>query len=137
MKETLPELSKAEYDILRHLWKKSPLSVREVHDRLAEAYSWAYSTTKTMMDRMVNKSLLKREAFHNIFLYTPLISRPRGLARLVEFFADRVLELDRGSVVSMFAASDALTPEEIRELEKLLDSDPKDDNRKNRGEDNE
>ena len=120
-KNSLPELSKAEYDILRVLWKKGQQTVREVHDQIQSVHGWAYTTTKTMMDRMVTKGLLNRETFHGIYLYQPLITRPVGLARLVQFFADRVLEMDVSSVVAMFAQSKAITPEEIQELEHLLE----------------
>ena len=116
----LPELSKAEYYILRIIWKHGKQSVREVHDKLYETSGWAYTTTKTMMDRMISKKLLARESFHGIFIYKPLITRPAGLARLVQFFADRVLELDTSSVVAMFTKSEAISPQEIEELEALL-----------------
>ena len=72
---------------------------------------------------MVVKQLMSRENFHGIFLYKSNISRPAGLARLVQFFADRVLEMDTGSVVSLFAKTKAITPEEIKELEALLKED--------------
>lgn len=117
-----PDLSRAEFDILRILWKNGRLSIREVHDALQETYKWAYSTTKTMMDRMVKKDLLVREEFHGVFLYKPLISRPQGLAKWVEFVADRMLEMDQGAVVSLFARNKTLSPEEIDELNQLLNS---------------
>ncbi len=120
MSDILPDLTKAEFDILRIIWKSGRLSVREVHDQITESYKWVYSTTKTMMDRMVKKGLLHREEFHGVFLYRPLISRPKGFARLIQFFADRVLELDYGSVVALFANSNAMNPKEIQELERLL-----------------
>ena len=116
----LPDLSKAEYEILRVLWKSGQSSVREVHDHLQKIQGWAYTTTKTMMDRMVQKGLLQRDSFHGVFLYRPLISRPQGLAHLIEFFADRVLELDSATVLSLFQDSKAITPEEIKELERIL-----------------
>ena len=75
-----------------------------------------------MMDRMVKKNLLSREEFHRVFLYKPLISRPQGLAKWVEFVADRVLEMDQGAVVSLFARNKVLKPEEIEELTQLLKS---------------
>ena len=123
----LPDLSRAEYDILRILWKDKRLTVREVHDRLQGAYQWAYSTTKTMMDRMVSKGLLERGSFHGIYLYRPLISRPHGMAKMIRFFADRVLELDTGTVVSLFARSKAISLEEMKELDDLLKNDKKED----------
>ena len=122
-KENLPELSKSEYDILRILWKTGRQTVREVHDELLPTSGWAYTTTKTMMDRMVKKGLLARKEFHGIYLYEPKITRPVGLARLVQFFADRVLETDTQSVVAMFAQTGAITPEEIEELEKILEEE--------------
>ncbi len=72
------------------------------------------------MDRMVGKGLISRENFHGVNVYKPEISRPMGLVRMVEFFADRVLELDTDSVVSLFARSKAITEEEIEELKGLL-----------------
>ena len=122
-KKTLPDLTTTEFDILRILWKSGKLNVREVHEQLIENYNWAYSTTKTMMDRMVKKGLLARESFHGVFLYMPLISRPTGFARLVSFFSDRVLELDHAAVISLFSRSRALTQEEIKELTRLLNQD--------------
>ena len=120
--QNLPNLSKAEYDILRILWKGGRKTVREVHDELQETTGWAYTTTKTMMDRMAAKELLTRDSFHGIFLYSPLVSRPAGLAKMVQFFADRVLETDASTVVSMFAGG-TLSDEEIKELHELLTRD--------------
>ena len=122
-RKDIPELSKAEYDILRILWKDGRLTVREVHDQVYDIHKWAYTTTKTMMDRMIKKGLLEREKYHGIFLYKPLISRPTGLVRMVRFFADRVLETDIGSVVSIFAKSNTLSADEIEELEQLLEEE--------------
>lgn len=117
----IPELSKAELNILRVLWKDGRLSIREVYDQIYDIHKWAYTTTKTIMDRMVKKGLLKRGKFHGVFLYKPLISRPAGLAKMVQFFADRILETDTGSVVAMFAKNNTLDKDEIKELEVLLE----------------
>ncbi len=124
----LPDLARTELDVLKVMWSEGRLSAREVHERLADRLGWAYSTTRTVLDRMVKKGYLSRRDFHGVYLYAARISRPQGLARLVRDFAERVLELDHGSVVPLFARSDALTPEEVDELSHLLDdvagSDP-------------
>lgn len=116
----IPDLSRAEYSILKVLWRSGRQTIREVHDQLNPTQQWAYSTTKTMMDRMVKKGLLTREKFHGIFLYQPRVSRPAGLVRMVQFFADRVLETDYGTVINLFARSNSLSEEEIEELSRLL-----------------
>jgi len=117
----LPELSRAELDLMRILWSDGQLSARQVHERLADDYDWAYSTTRTMLDRMVAKGHLKREGFHGVNLFTPIISRPMGLARLVQDFAERVLEMDPSTVVALFASGSRLSPAELDELARLIE----------------
>lgn len=122
----LPDLSRTELQMLNVLWKsKEGLSVREVHEQIKETFNWAYSTTKTTMDRMVKKSLLKREDFHGVFLYQAEISKPAGLARLLSFFMNDLLELDQSALVSLFGRSKALSESEIDELELLLEQETK------------
>ncbi len=106
---------------MKILWRERVLSAREVHERMPEAYGWAPSTTRTTMDRMVRKGLLRRRSLHGVYVYEPGISRPAGLAHLVLEFAERVLEMDHGAVVSLFAEGNRLTPDEVRELERLLE----------------
>ncbi len=121
-RQELLELSRAELDLIRILWSDGRLSARQVHERLGEDYDWAYSTTRTMLDRMVAKGHLKREAFHGVNLFTPVISRPQGLAGLIQDFAERVLEMDPNTVVALFAGGSRLSPSELDELTRLVGS---------------
>ena len=115
-----PELSDTELDVMRALWKGDHLSAREVHDRVAPRRGWAYSTTRTILERMVEKDLVEKAAFHGIYLYHPRLSRPAGLARMVRDFAERVAETGAAPVVSLFAGSESWSDEEVAELERLL-----------------
>lgn len=120
--ETFPEVAPSELEVLKVMWDAGRLSAREIHDRLGATRGWAYSTTRTVLDRMVKKGLATRGSFHGVYLYAPGISRPLGLARLVRDFAQRVLELDSAAVVPLLTRSDALSGEEIEELSRLLES---------------
>jgi BlaI family penicillinase repressor len=116
----LPELNKTELAVMKVLWRSGRLSAREIHDRLGSSSGWAYSTTRTVIDRMERKGLVGREEFHGLNLYRPGVTKAAGLAGLVREFAEKVVELDWAPVVSLFAQSHALTPEEIEELSQLL-----------------
>ena len=126
----IPELSRAEYDILRVLWRKGRQSVREVHNQLQNTHTWVYSTTKTIMDRMAKKKLLERQDLHGVFVYKAMVSRPAGLVRFVQFFADRVMEMDAGSVVNLFAKNETLSQAEIDELKRLLEEQEQQENQR-------
>ncbi|UCC83061.1 MAG: BlaI/MecI/CopY family transcriptional regulator [Gemmatimonadota bacterium] len=118
-----PELTKSELAVLKVLWREGELSAREVHEGLPDALGWAYSTTRTTVDRMAAKGLLVKRSFHGIYLYEPRISRPAGLAGVVRELAERVLEMDYAPVVSLFAEANDLSPEEVDELERLLEEE--------------
>lgn len=118
--QSLPELADTELDVMRALWKGDRLSAREVHDRVAPSRGWAYSTTRTILERMVEKGLVEKASFHGIYLYAPRLSRAAGLARLVRDFADRVAEVGAAPVVSLFAGSESWSEAEVAELERLL-----------------
>jgi len=123
LKHELPRLTPAELEVMKVLWSEGSLSAREVHDHLSNRLDWAYSTTRTTLDRLVNKGLLTKNRFHGIHLYGPSISRAAGLARLVQDFAHQVLEASPIPVVSLFAESESLSSEEVDELRRLVEGD--------------
>jgi len=117
----LPDLTKNELQLLNILWKSEDgFSIREVHEKIEHENNWAYSTTKTTMDRMVKKGLLERGSFHGVYLYQAAISKPAGLAKLVSYFMNDVLEMDSGALMSLFGRSKALSESEVDELESIL-----------------
>lgn len=112
------DLSKAELSVLSVLWKQQPLSVRELHDRLGN--TWAYTTTKTVMDRMAAKALLERDTIHGVIVYRAKIGRAEGLAQWVRFIAEKVFETEADEVVSLFAKRKTYHPKEIADLRELI-----------------
>lgn len=113
-----PDLSKAELSVLSVLWKQQPLSVRELHDQLGN--DWAYTTTKTVMDRMVAKALLARETIHGVIVYRAKIGRAEGLTQWVRFIAEKLFETEADEVVSLFAKRKTYHPKEIADLRELI-----------------
>ncbi len=116
----LPQLTPAELEVMRVLWRAGRLSAREVHEQLGERRDWAYSTTRTTIERMVRKGLVVKKSFHGLLVYSAAISRAEGLAKMVRDFAAQVLESSHVPVVSLFAEAGSLTAEEIEEMRGLL-----------------
>ena len=117
---SLPDLNRSELDVMNVLWDTSPRSAREIHEDLAERLGWAYTTTRTVVDRLVDKGAVEKERLHGIYVYRPAVSKPQGIARLVADFSRRVARVPVTQVVSFFAESEALTRTELRELRQLL-----------------
>jgi len=120
MRNDLPELSGAELDVMRVLWGGGRMSAREIHDAVKTANGWEYSTTRTILGRLVKKGAVAKADFHGLHVYRAGVSRPEGLAKLVREFAGRVVQSDPELVVPLFAKAATLTPAELKEIRRLL-----------------
>lgn len=112
-----------ELDVLKLLWRYECLSAREIHNHLGEARDWAYSTTRTTLERMVAKDMLAKQRVHGLNVYVPAVDKVPTLASLIRGFTRRVLDLQPAAAIPMFAQSELLDERERAELEQLLSSD--------------
>ena len=69
-----PELTEAEWTIMKVVWENEPCAAGTVQEALAKSKKWAYSTIKTTMDRMVRKRFLEVKRIRNLQLFTSCIS---------------------------------------------------------------
>ncbi|WP_444925476.1 BlaI/MecI/CopY family transcriptional regulator [Microbulbifer sp. TRSA002] len=122
MKKVKP--SPSELALLKALWRREPLSARELHDRVGPELGWSYSSTRKTLDRMRDKSFVTQSEIHGIHVYSPAIEKVETLASYAKDFAERVLELDGPLPVSMFAGSKLMSDKDIEELQAVLDSWP-------------
>ena len=79
----LPELTDSELEVMKVIWRGGSQSAREIHEALTERVSWAYTTTRTTLERMLGKGLVRRTSYHGLYVYESTLSRPRGLAGFV------------------------------------------------------
>lgn len=115
------EPSASELELLKVLWRAGRASAREVHDRAGKELGWSYSTTRTVLQRMVDKGLIARGEFHGLTLFEPKAKKVEMIGRLVRDFARRVLEIDGELPASAFTDSRLLDQDEQAELRALLE----------------
>ena len=72
--QSKPELTEAEWVIMKVVWENEPCAAGTVQEALAETKEWAYSTVKTTMDRMTAKGLLEITKIRNLQLFSSKIS---------------------------------------------------------------
>lgn len=64
------------------------IDVAEVQARInSEDQSWAYTTVKTVLDRLVNKDMLERIKFNKKFFYKSRVSRKEAGINAIEKLA--------------------------------------------------
>ena len=68
------ELTEVEWEIMKVVWEKQPCAAGTVQETLAKNKDRAYSTVKTLMDRMTEKGFLQIEKIRNVQLFRSCIS---------------------------------------------------------------
>ncbi len=119
--------SKSELTILKTLWHEAPLSAKEIQDKVSPQLNWSFSTTRTTLSRMVDKSLLHHETRHGVRVYSPVESKARTLSGVMREFFDTVLEMKGPLPTAAFHDSQLLSEEEWLELDRLLNESPDND----------
>src|SRR5438046_9573093 len=72
------ELTEAEWRIIKAVWDHEPCAAPTIQEKLHKQTEWAYSTVRTLMDRMVTKGLLTAEKIRNLTLYRSAVTRPQA-----------------------------------------------------------
>jgi len=111
-----PAPSGRELEILKVLWELGPASVREVHRRLCPNDELAFNTVQTLLRIMDDKGLVSHRRQGRTFVYTPHYSRERATSRFLQQVFDGAIDQ---VVVSMLSATDS-SPEELRQLERII-----------------
>ena len=119
--------SKSELVILKVLWAEAPLSAREIQEKVGPQLDWSFSTTRTTLSRMIQKTLLRLDTKHGVRVYTPVASKARTLSGVIREFFETVLEMKGPLPTAAFHDSNMLSEEEWLELDRHLNESRDDD----------
>jgi len=114
------KISPAEWEVLNVLWDRAPATAAEIFDALPRDKKWHTKTVNTFLARLAEKGVLqvRREGRSN--LYIPRKTREQCVEAEGEFFLKRVFRGAFAPMLLHFVEKADLSPEEIRELERLL-----------------
>ena len=119
--EKIPQISEAEYEVMRIVRKYTPINTNEVTDKLTKTTEWSPKTIHTLLKRLVNKGALTYEKDGRIFVYTPLVQEDEYINQQSTSFLNRFFSGNVTSMLSSFLDHDQLSQSEIDELRSLLD----------------
>lgn len=121
MKKEDLELYESEWTILQKVWELEPCAAPTVQEALQGEKGWAYTTVKTMMDRMVRKGLLKTEKIRNLYLYSSAVTRSQARKSEITRTLKRAFNGTFTPLMQFLIENDELSEEDYRHLEKLIE----------------
>ena len=113
-------ISEAELAVMEVLWADSPLTALDVAGRIDAGRGWTDSTVKTMLGRLVAKGIVGHAEDGRRFRYRPLVARDAYAATESRRLVDRLFGGRAAPLVAHLAESQALSAEDLAELEALV-----------------
>jgi BlaI family penicillinase repressor len=114
------ELFESEWAILQVVWELEPCAAPTVQEVLEKEKGWAYTTVKTMMDRMVKKGLLKTRKVRNLYLYRTAVTKPQAQRSEIVRTVKRAFDGTFTPMMQFLIENEELSETEYRQLERLI-----------------
>lgn len=118
--KSLPQISEAEFEVMKIIWKHAPISTNEITDKLTQTTKWSPKTIQTLIKRLVTKGALSYEKQSRVFVYTPLIEEREYIGQESRSFLKRFYDGNITAMVSAYMEDDKLSESEIDTLRTLL-----------------
>lgn len=116
-----PHPTPSELEILKLLWERGPLTVREVLELEApDQKSRAYTSVMSLMNVMADKGLLRREPEGRAFRYQPAVSRDNTQSQLATDLWSRVYEGATSTLVAHLLEQSQPSEHELDAIRQLL-----------------
>lgn len=113
-------LTEPEWIVMNVLWDKHPAKTRDVVERLPSSVNWAYTTVKTILDRLVEKRVVDKNKSGNVGLYEPLISRLQARRTAFKLMLNQAFDGAFGSMMHFLVEDESLSESECKELITML-----------------
>ena len=117
----LPRPTEAELELLRVLWERGPLTVREIHDALSDDKATGYTTTLKILQKMTGKGLVRRNESQRSHVYEPVMKAEQTQRQLVRDLLHKAFGGSPGQLVMQALSEKKATATELSEIRRLLD----------------
>lgn len=118
--KALPQISEAEFQVMKIVWEHAPVSTNQVTEYLVRTTKWSPKTIQTMLKRLVQKKALTYDKEGRVFIYTPLIGQQDYVNQESRHFLQRFYNGNLVSMMTAFLDMEELSQQEVDELKELL-----------------
>ena len=118
--KALPQISEAEFQVMKIVWEHAPVSTNQVTENLVRTTKWSPKTIQTMLKRLVQKKALTYDKEGRVFIYTPLFGHEDYVNQESRHFLQRFYNGNVVSMVTAFMDMEELSQQEVDELKELL-----------------
>lgn len=121
MSKKLIKPTDAELAILQVLWQRGPSSVRDVHDILSDSRETGYTTTLKLMQIMLEKGLVKRNAEARSHIYEAGVQEADVQSQLLSRFLDSTFRGSASQLILQALGNHKASKKELEQIKALIE----------------
>ncbi|MES1199272.1 MAG: BlaI/MecI/CopY family transcriptional regulator [Pseudomonadota bacterium] len=114
-------ISAAESLVMEVLWRDGPATAEDVAAAVGPDQSWSVATVKTLLNRLLTKGAVSADRQGRRYIYAPEVARADYVGEESKSLIDRLFDGRLAPLVSHFAETKQLSPDDIAELKKLIE----------------
>lgn len=118
--KAIPKISEAEWEIMKIIWGHHPTTADKITQLLPKSIDWSDQTVRTFITRLLKKKAIGYVKSGRSYLYYPLLSEKECVQAESQSFLKRVFGGATNRMVTNFLEEVTLSPQEIEQLEKVL-----------------
>jgi len=118
----MEEITKAQEEVLKALWKVGEGAVGDILDALSEPKP-AYNTVATVIKVLEKKGYVSHKTFGKTHVFYPLVSRRDYAQSVMKETFKGLYQGSLSQVVSFFMKSDEVSLSELEELKNLVEKE--------------
>jgi BlaI family penicillinase repressor len=124
MNDSLPDLSRLEMISLRKLWSLGEATARELKDEIDGDHG--YSTIRKILERLEEKGAVEKVRLSGkAWVYRSTVPASDMIQKEIRRLLDTFFDGSAAPLVAHLADMDAVSIEDVRELENILDEQEK------------
>ena len=118
-------ISNLEWEILRIIWNKGKITVKEINEVLSDQNKRAYTTIQTYMERMVEKGFLTKEKIGLVNFYSAIVKEKNLIDKEITKFIHNVFAGSYSNFAAYLFDADKLEKEDIEMIKKMIEENEK------------
>src|SRR5579872_4382108 len=119
MRKRSPTLTGQELEIMKVVWERDSVTVRDVYEALLERRKVAYTTVMTMMKILEQKKYLKKTQAERAYVYRPAQPKRQVIGAMVKEFVNRVFNGSAEPLLVHLVEDHDLSSEDLEEIAQL------------------
>lgn len=114
------QLTPLEWEIMKLVWQRDRVSVRDVHESLQPSNFRAYTTIQTYMERLIDKGYLSKQKIGLVNFYSATVKEQDTLKHETSRFVQRAFDGSFSKLAAFLFDIQDFDEKDLEEIKRLI-----------------